>query len=490
MSSTQKAAFEELEIDDRLVVINGFTASGKTMSAVCVLVCAVNNTSSERKQCILTMSETNIAVDSLAQEFHQFITNPKEPDQGRQYLSIRLLPLEAKMNAVKARMIPKQNKVNFLADDTLFAKFLGEVEANLYRHGQNAEAARVQGDKRETTKIKALNLTLEQAMWRELNNSAGDGGDTDTKRLLILLRRIQDQPKLEVKEKTVLKNLLWRLCLLTISKADVVVCTIAMAIRPRLPNFWESNRGRQSPANTIHQNPLEFQVSQRLLSYHQRIRLHYYSGKLRNGNGKKKKPIEFKSCNAFINDTLNVATKDNFVMFHMESRHTVQKVGTSRTNQFHQITALDLIKKLNLAVDTNKFGVDKARFNIEYLSPYKAQVHEMGILIKTLRDTRVNASTFKTAQYIGRNVVIADFTGSNRLTNFSDDTRDSLVSLSRHKHALFVICNSRSTSPDSYAENAIKAIQLKSVERNIYSLVEFASELGILIEIRTPEVGK
>lgn len=70
MSSTQKAAFEELEIVDGLVVINGFTASGKTMSAACVSVCAVNNTSSEPKQCVLAISETNIAVDSLAQEFH------------------------------------------------------------------------------------------------------------------------------------------------------------------------------------------------------------------------------------------------------------------------------------------------------------------------------------------------------------------------------------------------------------------------------------
>ncbi|THV45761.1 hypothetical protein BGAL_0453g00030 [Botrytis galanthina] len=327
MSSTQKAAFEELEIVDGLVVINGFTASGKTMSAVCVSVCAVNNTSSERKQCVLAISETNIAVDSLAQEFHQFIANPKKPDGGRKHLIIRLLPLEVEMNAVKTRMIPGQNKVNFLVDDDLFAKFLGEVETNLYKQGQAVEAARVQGDKRKATKIKALDSTFEQAMWRELNNNAGDDGDTDTNRLLIPLRRIQDRPKLE------------------------------------------------------------------------------------------------------------------------------------------------------------------ARSNIEYLSPFKAQVHEMNILFKKLGDSRVNASTFKTVQGIGINVVIVDFTRSNRLTDLADDTRDSLVALSRHKHALFVICNNKATSPNSYADIATKAIQLKGVGRNICSLAEFAEGLNALIEIPAPEVG-
>ncbi|TGO37007.1 hypothetical protein BHYA_0108g00030 [Botrytis hyacinthi] len=551
MSSTQKAAFEELEIVDGLVVINGFTASGKTMSAVCVSVCAVNNTRSPRKQCVLAISETKIAVDSLAQEFHQFIRNPKKPNDGRQHLIIRLLPLEAEMNAVKTRMIPGQNKVNFLADDNLFEKFLGEVQTNLYRHGQTVEAARFQEDKRKTAKIKALNLTLEQAMWRELNNSTSDDSDEDSKRLLILLRRIQDQPKLEDKEKTVLKDLLQRLCLLTISKADVVVCTIAMAIRPNIAKLLgkqvthilmdegaktgssyliaivakyptldflivEGDKVQQTPYTRTHLNPdfpnpfsrvlkeSALGIAMQLTSHdaclvHQRrmwtqdicvfLSGHYYAGKLRDGNEKKKKPIEFNLCNAFINKTLNVDTSGNFVMFHMESRDTIQKVGTSRTNQHHQMAALDIIKKLIVAVDANKLGVDKKRFNIEYLSPYKAQVHEMNVLIKQLGDNRVNASTFKTVQGIGRNVVIVDFTGSNRLTDFADDTRDTLVALSRHKHALFVICNSKSMSADSYADNATKAIQLKDVGRNICSLAKFAEGLNALIEIPAPEVG-
>lgn len=113
----------------------------------------------------------------------------------------------------------------------------------------------------------------------------------------------------------------------------------------------------------------------------------------------------------------------------------------------------------------------------------------MNILFKKLEDSRVNASTFKTVQGIGRNVVIVDFTCSNRLTDFADDTRDSLVALSRHKHALFVICNSKATSPNSYADNATKAIQLKGVGRNICSLAEFAEGLNALIEIPAPEVG-
>ncbi|KAF7938545.1 uncharacterized protein EAE98_000883 [Botrytis deweyae] len=549
MSSAQKAAFDKLEIVDGLVVINGFIASGKTMSAVCVSVCAVNNTSSQRKQCVLAISETNSAVDSLAQEFYQFISNPKEPSEGRQHLIIRLLPLEGEMNTVKTRLIPKQNNINFLADDALFAGFLGEVEANLYGYGQTVEAARIQGDKRKTAKIKTLNLTLEQAMWRELINSVNDG-DTDSNKLLLLLRRIH-QSKLEFKEKATLKDLLQRLCLLTISKADVIVCTIAMAIRPDIAKILgkqvthilmgdggktgssyliaivakypkldflivEGDKCQQTPYTRTHLNP-EFPnpfsrvlkesalgIAMQLTSHdaclvHQRrmwtqdicvfLSGHYYAGKLRDGNEKKKKPVEFMLCHEFINDTLKVQTNGNFVMFHMESRDTIQKVGTSPTNQHHQMTALDIIKKLIVAVDANKLGVDKKRFNIEYLSPYKAQVHEMNVLIKKLGDNRVNASTFKTVQGIGRNVVIVDFTGSNRLTDFADDTRDTLVALSRHKHALFVICNSKSTFPDSYADNAREAIQLKGVGRNICSLAEFAQGLNALIEIPAPEVG-
>ncbi|TGO18576.1 hypothetical protein BTUL_0009g00960 [Botrytis tulipae] len=501
----QKAAFDALEIVDGLVFINGFIASGKTMSAVCVLVCAVNNTSSQRKQCVLAISETNSAVDSLAQEFHQFISYPKEPSEGRQHLIIRLLPLEGEMNTVKTRMIAKQNKINLLADDALFAGFPGEVEANLHGHGQTVEATRIQGDKRKSTKIKTLNLTLEQAMWRELTNSGNDG-DVYSKKLLLLLRRIQNQSKLEFKEKDALKDLLQRLCLLTISKADVIVCTIVMAIRPDFAKILGKTHLNPDFPNTFSHVLKEsvLGIAMQLTSHNsclvrQRriwtqdlcvfLSCHFYSGKLKDGNEKRKKLIEFMFCHAFIKDTLKVQTNGNFVMFHMESRDTIQKVGTSRTNQHHQIAAIDLIKKLILAVDTSKFGVDKANFNIEYPSPYKAQVHEMNVLIKTLGDNRVNASTFKTAQGIGRNVVIVDFTASNRLTDFADDTRDSLVALSRHKHALFVICNSKSTSPNSYSDNARKAIQLKGVGRNICSIAEFASEFRVLINIPVPEIG-
>ncbi|TGO66030.1 hypothetical protein BOTNAR_0070g00110 [Botryotinia narcissicola] len=70
------------------------------MSAVCVSVCAVNNTSSPRKQCVLAISETNIAVDSLAQEFHQFIANPKKPNDGRQHLIIRQLTIGSVRSAL------------------------------------------------------------------------------------------------------------------------------------------------------------------------------------------------------------------------------------------------------------------------------------------------------------------------------------------------------------------------------------------------------
>ncbi|TGO28930.1 hypothetical protein BPAE_0021g00550 [Botrytis paeoniae] len=380
MSNTQKAAFNELEIVDGLVVINGFTASGKTTSA--------------------------------------------------------------------------ENKVNILADDALFAGYLGQIEENLHGHDQTVEAARIQGDKRKKTMIKTLNLTLEQAMWRELNNS-GDDEDGDFKKLLSLLRRIQNQPKLEFKEKAVLKDLLQRLWLLTISKADMkhilmdegaktgsgFLITV-VAKHPKLDFLIvEGDKVQQTPYTRTYLNP-EFpnafsrvlkgsalRIAMQLTSHdaclvHQRrmwtqdicvfLSVHYYSGKLRDGNEKKKKPIEFEVCNTFITDTLNVATKG---------------------------------------------------------------------------DTRVNASPFKTVQGIGRNVVIVDFTGSNRLTDFADDTRDNLVALSRHNHALFVICNSKSTSPNSYADNAKRAIQLKGVGRNICSLAGFASGLSALIEIPAPELG-
>ncbi|KAF7953860.1 uncharacterized protein EAE97_001259 [Botrytis byssoidea] len=393
MSTAQKAAFEELEIVDGLVVINGFTASGKTMSAVCVSVCTVNNTSSERKQCVLAISETNSAVDWLAQEFHQLITNPKEPVEGQQHLIIRLLPLEEEINAVKTLMIPRGKYLNILADDELFAGFLGQVDENLYRHGQNVEAACIQWNKRKTTMIKTLNLTLEQAMWRELNKSR-DVEDGDFKKILSLLRRIQNQQKLEFKEKAVLKDLLQRLCLLTISKADVFVCTIAMAIRPKIAKLLgkqvthilmndgakigsghlisiiakypkldflivEGDRFQQIPYTRTHLNPeypnpfshalkeSALEIAMQITSHnaclvHQHrmwtrelcvfLSCHFYSGKLKDGNEKREKPIEFMFCSAFIKDTLKVPTDDNFVMFHMESKDTIQKVDTSRTN--------------------------------------------------------------------------------------------------------------------------------------------------------------
>ncbi|KAF7944225.1 hypothetical protein EAE96_010627 [Botrytis aclada] len=65
-------------------------------------------------------------------------------------------------------------------------------------------------------------------------------------------------------------------------------------------------------------------------------------------------------------------------------------------------------------------------FQIEYLSPYKAEVQCMQEMLATLKDQRINANGFKKVQGIGRDVTIVDMTLGTKLTSFADDARDLL----------------------------------------------------------------
>lgn len=549
MSPSQIEAFEQYEIQHGLVTINGYLASGKSHSAVMVSVCCINNNAeSTYKQCALVISETNAAVDSLAEEFHQYLPNPKQQDQTREYIVIRLLPLEAEIQLMQSHMLPKVEKVNIFKDDDLLSKFIGEVENNLHRLGQDAEDARRRGDKRRTEKIRVLNLTLEQAMLRRLEKGIKDN-DAEYVELRDNLLCAADMQPMEPGIAKDIKEGSKRLLVATIREAEVICCTIATALRPKVIKLLnnqvthvlldeggkagsgpfaavfgvyenidfgtvDGDNVQQTPYARTHKNdefPNAFShvlkesalaIALRLTNSDVCLReqhrmwthdfvcflsVHFYAGRLKDGNLRSEKPAEYKFCKQFLNDDLGFPTQDNFVMITIDSRDTKQKTGTSRVNKHHLLAAFDMIKRLLAAIDASEDGFDKTKFTIEYTSPYKAQVQEMGDLLQTLKDDRVHANTVQSIQGIGRHVVIYDSTGSNRLTDFADEERNSVVALSRHKYALIVLANKASTQPITYDDKAKHWSRLSGKGRNICALADYAQKSHSLKEIPAPE---